>query len=81
MEGYTNTVGGNQEDILSVEKLARYKTEVRNDRNKGKASAEKQGERRGALRDIRRVERRYRNENVFCTAQWITRKRLNCEFM
>ena len=56
MEGYTNTVGGNQEDILSVEKFARYKTEVRNDRNKGKASAKKQTEREGTLRGTRPVQ-------------------------
>ena len=37
----------------------------RKDRNKGKASAKTHGERGGTLRDIRRVRRRHRNENVF----------------
>ena len=35
------------------------------DRNKEKASAKKQGERGGTLRDSRGVTRRNRNENVF----------------
>ena len=34
------------------------------DRNKGKASAKKQGERGGTLRDVRGVKRRNSNENV-----------------
>ena len=34
------------------------------DRNKGKASAKKQGERGGTLTDLRGVTRRNRNENV-----------------
>ena len=37
----------------------------RKDRNKGKASAQKQGEGGGTLRDLRGVKRRNRNENVF----------------
>ena len=37
--------GGKQEAILSIEKFAGYKTEVKEKiRNKGKASAKKQGE-------------------------------------
>ena len=38
-------IGGNQEEVLSIEKFAGYKTEVKEKiRNKGKASAKKQGE-------------------------------------
>ena len=37
----------------------------RNDRNKEKASAKKQGGRGGTFRDIGGVKRRNRNENVF----------------
>ena len=37
----------------------------RKDRNKGKASAKKQGEREATLRDLRGAKRRNRNENVF----------------
>ena len=43
----------------------RQKYSKRKDRNKGKASAKKQSERGGTLRDLREVKRRNRNENVF----------------
>ena len=60
-------IGGNQEEILqlSIDKFEGYETEVKEKRNKGKASAKKQGERGGTLRDLRGVKRRNRNENVF----------------
>ena len=58
-------IGENQGDMLSIEKFAEYKTEVKEkDRNKGKASAKKQGDRGRTLKYVRRVKRRYRNENV-----------------
>ena len=37
----------------------------RKDRNKGQASAKKQGEGGGTLRDLRGIRRRNRNQNVF----------------
>ena len=54
-------VGGNQEEILSIEKFQ----DRRKDRNTGKASAKKQGERGGTLKRFTGVKRRNRNENVF----------------
>ena len=51
-------VGGNQEEILSIEKFAGLQDRSkRKYRNKGKASAKKEGERGGTLRDLREVER------------------------
>ena len=60
-------IGGNQEEILqlSIDKFGWYETEAKEKRNKGKASAKKQGERGGTLGDLRGVKRRNRNENVF----------------
>ena len=60
-------IGGNQEEILqlSIDNFGGYETEVKEkDRNKGKASAKKQGDRGRTLKYVRRVKRRYRNENV-----------------
>ena len=45
IEKIWKNIGGNQEEILSVEKFGGYKTGW----NKGKASARKQGERGGTL--------------------------------
>ena len=57
-------LGGNQEEILSIEEFGGFKTKV-NERieTQSKASAKKQAEKGGT--PTRRVERRYRNENVF----------------
>ena len=57
-------IGGNQQEIMSIEKLRGTRKKLK-DRNKGKASAKKQGERGGIVRDLRGVKRRNRNENVF----------------
>ena len=44
-------VGGNQEEILSIDNFGGCKSEIkRQDRSKGKASAKKQGERGGTLK-------------------------------
>ena len=52
--------------MSSIEKFAGCKTRSRTkDRKKGNASAKKQGERGGTLRDLRGAKRRNRNENVF----------------
>ena len=47
-------IRGNQEEILqlSIDKFEGYETEVKEKRNKGKASAKKQGERGGTLIEI-----------------------------
>ena len=51
-------MGGNQEDILSIDKFDECKTEVKEwIRKNGKASAKKQGEGRGNLTDLRAVKR------------------------
>ena len=59
-------MGGNQEEILSIEKFAGYKIEVKEKieirerlalRNKVKEEEQ--------LRDVRTVKRKNRNENVF----------------
>ena len=57
-------LGGNQEEILSIEEFGGFKTKV-NERieTQSKASAKKQAEKGGT--PTRRVERRCRNENVF----------------
>ena len=62
-----NNIGGNREEILSREKFAGFKTAVKDSicRNKGKASAKKQGEIGGTLRDLRGVKKRNNNINVF----------------
>ena len=50
-------LGGDQEEVLSIEKFGGYKTEVKyKNKRKGKASANKYGGRGEALRDIRGVE-------------------------
>ena len=62
--------------MLTIEKFAGYKTEVEEKiqirerlalRNKVKEEEH--------LKYLREGKRRNRNENVFCTAQWTTRKR------
>ena len=64
-------IGGNQEQILTTEKFAGCKTEVkRGDRNKGKASAKKQGERGRTLIDTRGGHEKRQERNRICTAQW-----------
>ena len=66
VEGVWKDIGGNQEEIPSIEKFAGYKTEVKERieirdrlalRNKVKEAEH--------LRDLRGVKRRNRNENVF----------------
>ena len=44
-----NDIGGNQEEMLSIEKFAGQDRSERKDRNKGKASAKKQCEGGGTL--------------------------------
>ena len=63
VENVWKDTGGNQEEILSIEKFeaVQGRSGKRNDRNKGKASAKKQGERGGTLRDLREAKRRNRN--------------------
>ena len=60
-------IGGNPEEMLSIKKFGAQDRSKRKDRNEGKVSAKKQGERGGTLinRDKRQVKRRRRNEIVF----------------
>ena len=52
-------LGGDYEEVLSIEKFGGYKTELKkNNRRKGKVSAKKEGETEETLGDIRRVEGR-----------------------
>ena len=54
-------IGCNQGEMMSIDKFAGQDRSKRKDRNKGKASAKKQGERGGTLGDLREVKRRNRN--------------------
>ena len=63
-------VGGTEQEIRSVEKfgghfLGGYKRSKIKDRSKGKASAQKYGERGGMLRDMRGVKKRDGNGEFF----------------
>ena len=62
MEGYRRKP---RRDTVHREVCGVQDTSKRKDRNKGKASAKKQGERGGTLRDLLGVTRRNKNENVF----------------
>ena len=66
-------IGGNQQEIMSIEKLRGTRKKLK-DRNKGKASAKKQGERGVTLRDLRGVGRRNKNENVFARPNGLREK-------
>ena len=57
---------GNQEDILSIEKFAGYKTEVKERVEiREKLALRNKVKEEEHLRDLRGVKRRNRNENVF----------------
>ena len=55
-------IGGNQEEILSIDKFAGFNTKKKKIQKQGRASAEKQGETGGTLTTF---TGRNRNENVF----------------
>ena len=57
-------IGGNQEDMMPAEVWEVQGRSRRNDREKGKAGAEKQGEIGDTLGDIRGIRRRDRNVNA-----------------
>ena len=62
MEGYRRKP--RRDTIVHREVWGVQDRSQRKDRNKGKASAKKQGEGGGTLRDLRGVKRRNRNESV-----------------
>ena len=62
MEGYRRQP---RRDTVHREVCGVQHRSKRKDRNKGKASAKGQGERGGTLKDLRGVNRRNRNGNVF----------------
>ena len=69
-------IGGNQEDILSVEKFGGYKTE-----GKERIAGRERLALRSKVKDEEHLkERRGRNEIRICTARWTTRKTLKLRF-
>ena len=62
MEGYRRKP---RKDTVHREVCGLQDRSKRKDRNEGKTSAKKQGERGGRLGGLRGVKRRNRNENVF----------------
>ena len=59
-------IGGHQEEMLSIEKFAGYKTEVKeNIKIRERLALRNKVKEEEHLRDLRGVKRRNRNENVF----------------
>ena len=73
-------IGGNPEEMLSIKKFGAQDRSKRKDRNEGKVSAKKQGERGGTLKRFTGVKRRNRNENVFARPNGL-RQNADCDFV
>ena len=75
LEEILNTLGGDQEEVLSIEKFGGYKTEVKETiEERERLALRNKVKEEKHLGDIRRVDGRYWKENVFARPDGLREK-------